>query len=95
MITDGGQPWAPPTTTNTQRCKIPFFVTCPDHDEADEPCKAGEDDCATDDIDDENEDEDGPWKVDEGDCAAAADDDEENEENEEKAPENPNPQTIH
>ena len=87
MITDGGQPWAPPTTTNTQRCKIPFFVTCPDHDEADEPCKAGEDDCATDDIDDENEDlnEGEPCKVDEDDCAAA--------ENEKE--EDPNPQTIH
>ena len=88
MITDGDQPWAPPTTTNTQRCKIPFFVTCPDDDEADEPCKAGEDDCATDDIDDENEDlnEGEPCNVDEDDCTAAAENEEE---------EDPNPQTIH
>ena len=66
MITDGDQPWAPPTTTNTLQCKIQFFVTCPDDDE-DEPCKAGEDDCATDYIGDENEDEDedGLCKVDE------------------------------
>ena len=59
MITDGDQPWAPPTTTNTPQCKIQFFVTCPDDDE-DETCKAGEDDCAVVDIGDENEDEDGP-----------------------------------
>ena len=61
MITDGDQPWAPPTTTNTLQCKIQFIEACPDDDEG-EPCEAGEDDCATDDIgdEDENEDEDGP-----------------------------------
>ena len=88
MITDGDQPWAPPTTTNTLQCKIQFFVTCPDEDDEDEPCKAGEDDCATDDIDDENEDlnEGEPCKFDEDDCAAAAENEKE---------EDPNPQTIH
>ena len=81
MITDGDQPWAPPTTTNTLQCKIQFF-------DEDEPCKAGEDDCATDDIDDENEDlnEGEPCNVDEDDCTAAAENEEE---------EDPNPQTIH
>ena len=38
MITDGDQPWAPPTTTNTLQCKIQFIEACPDDEDEDGPC---------------------------------------------------------
>ena len=38
MITDGDQPWAPPTTTNTLQCKIQFIEACPDDEDGDGPC---------------------------------------------------------